>query len=393
MAARRPRRETALPPARPAAHLSAAIPLALLFAALIVYASLSPFTGWRWPAQLSWSELLILPLPPWRDRFDIVANLVGYLPLGLLAYLAGVRSQGRPLRVWLAAVAGASLLSYAMELAQQCLPGRFPSALDWGLNSAGGLLGATLGALLQFTRLIDRWQATRDRWFWRRSRGALVLLLLWPAGLLFPAPLPLGLGPSWARLREALVEDLLDVTWAEDLLALVLEVPVPEQRLPLGVEALGTALGLLAPCLLVYSVTRPGWRRAVLAAAAVFAGLLATLLSAAMNFGPVHALAWVTVGVAPALGLGGLLALLLWPVPQRLAAALGIVALSAQMAIVLQAPSDPYFALSLQAWEQGRFIRFHGLAQWIGWIWPLAAVAWLAARLASAERMPPLTPR
>ena len=25
---------------------------------------------------------------------------------------------------------------------------------------------------------------------------------------------------------------------------------------------------------------------------------------------------------------------------------------------------------SLQAWEQGRFIRFHGLAQWVGWLWP-----------------------
>jgi hypothetical protein len=27
----------------------------------------------------------------------------------------------------------------------------------------------------------------------------------------------------------------------------------------------------------------------------------------------------------------------------------------------------------LQAWEQGRFIRFNGLAQWLGWIWPYAA--------------------
>ena len=36
---------------------------------------------------------------------------------------------------------------------------------------------------------------------------------------------------------------------------------------------------------------------------------------------------------------------------------------------------------SLQAWEQGRFIRFHGLAQWIGWLWPYAAMAWLLSRL------------
>jgi hypothetical protein len=36
---------------------------------------------------------------------------------------------------------------------------------------------------------------------------------------------------------------------------------------------------------------------------------------------------------------------------------------------------------SLQAWEQGRFVRFHGLAQWIGWLWPYAAIGWLLARL------------
>ena len=48
---------------------------------------------------------------------------------------------------------------------------------------------------------------------------------------------------------------------------------------------------------------------------------------------------------------------------------------------VAQAPDDPYFAQSLQAWEQGRFVRFHGLAQWIGWLWPYAAMGWMMSRL------------
>jgi hypothetical protein len=67
-------------------------------------------------------------------------------------------------------------------------------------------------------------------------------------------------------------------------------------------------------------------------------------------------------------------------VPQRLAAGLGLVVLSALVVLVAQAPTDPYFADSLQAWEQGRFVRFHGLAQWVGWLWPYAAMAWLLAR-------------
>jgi hypothetical protein len=53
--------------------------------------------------------------------------------------------------------------------------------------------------------------------------------------------------------------------------------------------------------------------------------------------------------------------------------------------LVAQAPDDPYFAQSLQGWEQGRFIRFHGAAQWVGWAWPYAALIYLLARLAARE--------
>ena len=63
-------------------------------------------------------------------------------------------------------------------------------------------------------------------------------------------------------------------------------------------------------------------------------------------------------------------------------AGLGLVGLTSLCALVNQAPPDPYAVLSLQGWEQGRFIRFHGLAQWVGWLWPYAAIVWLLARLA-----------
>ena len=63
-------------------------------------------------------------------------------------------------------------------------------------------------------------------------------------------------------------------------------------------------------------------------------------------------------------------------------------ALSAMVALVAQAPSDPYFAASLQAWEQGRFIRFHGLARWLGWLWPYLAMLWLLSRLTARHDDP-----
>ena len=38
------------------------------------------------------------------------------------------------------------------------------------------------------------------------------------------------------------------------------------------------------------------------------------------------------------------------------------------------------------AWEQGRFIRFHGLARWVGWLWPYLAMVWLLLNLGGRQR-------
>ena len=43
--------------------------------------------------------------------------------------------------------------------------------------------------------------------------------------------------------------------------------------------------------------------------------------------------------------------------------------------LVHQAPSDPYYAQTLQAWENGRFVRFHGLSRWFGLLWPFVALS------------------
>ena len=73
-------------------HRSSATPLALAMAALVLYASLYPFTGWRWPVGHAPATLLVLPWPPWQTPLDETFNFVGYLPLGLLVFIAAVRS-------------------------------------------------------------------------------------------------------------------------------------------------------------------------------------------------------------------------------------------------------------------------------------------------------------
>ena len=371
---------------RPAArHRSTAWPLALAFAALVVYASLYPFSGWRWPPTLGGLGLLQLPWPPWRDRFDEGANLLGYVPLGALLFVAVVRSGGSAVAGAVVAVLGCASLSYAVEVTQNFLPTRVPSLKDCAFNVTGAMAGGALAALLHSHGWVDRWQAVRERWFARRSAGALVLLVLWPLGLLFPTPVPLGLGQVGGELHALVQAAVAGTPWAGDVAAWIGGAAGTQPALSRAHELLATALGLAAPCLVAFATTRAGWHRLVLLAGATALAVAVSTLSTALNFGPEHALAWWSATTWRALALGAALALVAAGTRPRVAAGLGLAALTALVMLVAQAPADPYYAASLQGWEQGRFIRFHGLAQWIGWLWPYAAMAWLLTRLARQD--------
>ena len=84
--------------------------------------------------------------------------------------------------------------------------------------------------------------------------------------------------------------------------------------------------------------------------------------------------------------MGLVMAWLLVGVPHRVGAALCLLAMGIYLSLINQSPEDPYFVQTLQTWEQGRFIRFHGLAQWLGWLWPYAAVAYLLQHIWLGER-------
>ena len=94
-------------------------------------------------------------------------------------------------------------------------------------------------------------------------------------------------------------------------------------------------------------------------------------------------MAWLSSTAVAGLSAGVLASLLLAWMPRRATSALGLMALTALVSLMSQASEDVYFAQSLQAWEQGRFIRFHGAAQWVGWLWPYAAMGYLLGRIAA----------
>ena len=152
------------------------------------------------------------------------------------------------------------------------------------------------------------------------------------------------------------------------------------------------ALGALVPCLLGYTVIRHRGRRALFVGAALLCGVAVSALSAGLTYGPVHAWGWVTQPVQYGLWLALVAAALLLLVPGRVCVPLLMVVLAAQVVLLNTAPQNAYYALTLQTWEQGRFIHFHGLAQWVGWVWPFVAFAYLIGRLGGGDGGQPPVP-
>lgn len=356
-------------------------PLALVYTALIIFASLFPFEGWRAQGIAPW-EFLVAPLPHYWTGFDVGINVAGYAPFGFLLALGFTRSGWPRSAVPLAFVIG-TVLSLLMEFLQIYLPKRVSSNLDLLLNSAGILLGAVTAAGLERLGALDHWSRFRARWFARDARGALVLLALWPWALLFPAAEPFGLGQVIERL-EAVLDDLFDGTPFYDWLPVR---QVPLEALSPAVEALCVGLGLLAPCLLAFSVARQPARRVALLLSAAVIGVGVTALSSALSWGPSHAWAWLSAPARAGIVLGLLFAAAAIGLRQRACAVLLLVVISLHLALLNDAPTSAYFAQTLVDWEQGRFIRFYGLGQWLGWLWPYVTLVYVLQR-ASRRALP-----
>ncbi len=364
-------------------HKSAALPLALAYAALIVYASLYPFADWRDQGIAPWSYLWA-PWPKYWTGFDFGINVAGYVPLGFLMALAVLRTRpdaGGWQAILRAGLAG-SAVSFAMETLQSYLPARIPSNVDLGLNALGAFAGAVLAAGLERAGAVAHWSRARSYWFVDDARGGLVLLALWPVALLFPAAVTFGLGQVFERLEAAIAEWLLDTPFLDWMPLREFEL----QPLVPAVELLCVMLGALVPCLLAFLVTRSVARRALLMPVILAVGVAASALSAALSWGPEHAWAWLSLPVQVGIAAAVVVGVLLLGAPRRLCAALLLVALVLHLSLLNQAPESAYFAQTLATWEQGRFIRFHGLVQWLGWLWPFATLGYVLVVLSRRVR-------
>ena len=360
-------------------HKTSAWPLALIYGGLIVYASLYPFADWRYQGIMPWA-FLSSPWPRYWTGFDVASNALGYMPFGFLLAVSALRTGRGRYAVGLATLV-AGLVSLAMESLQGFLPVRVPSNVDLALNVLGAWLGALLAWTMEKLGVIDHWSRFRARWFVAEARGGLVLLALWPLALLFPAAVPFGLGQVLERLEESLADALQDTPFLDWLPVRDIEL----QPLVPGVELICVTLGVLIPCFLGFCIIRSGARRTLFLLLIFALGIGATALSAALSYGPEHAWAWFSLPVKAGLVTALVLVLSMLWLPRRASAALVLLALGLYLSLLNQVPTSPYFAQTLSTWEQGRFIRFHGLAQWLGWLWPYAALVYVLTQVGGRD--------
>ena len=338
---------------------------------LIAYASLHPFLDWYDPGVRPFTFLGSF-WPRYYTKFDIVANFLAYVPLGLLT-VGALYPRIRGLFAWLLAACLGVALSLTLESLQNYLPSRIPSSLDVACNSAGAAAGALLSLYLT-PRMLGRgmlFHLRHDIFADGHTVDiGLVLIGGWLLSLLRPESLLFGSG---------------DLRFLFDAMPMVLYDPSMFVR----VEALVTvsnivAVALLLSLLLVDKAPKRGVFLALLLIACAVRAIAFIVLFEGRN-----ALAWLTPGATSGLLIGvplGLAALSL-----RRGTAIGIcgLLLMAATAMVNLAPDNPYLIIVHQAWYQGHFLNFNGLTRLLSTLWPFAALTYLlmyATRALNKER-------
>jgi len=341
--------------------------LSLVYACIIVYASLYSATAWQdrgldlfyfleghWPRYWTWQ--------------DAWFNILAYMPLGFLLTLSPKHRSWPWARVLLPMLIG-FLLSACLEALQTFIPGRVSSGLDLALNTTGTLLGSML-ALFSGPRLLSLAGDLRRTLSVRRlsAEAGFILLWLWLFAQISPETLFFGLGdlrgllalPPALAFSPSLYSQLETVVVTMQTLVVTFLIQAVLQRLGLrwftiflaatSILALGVVIRVAASWLLIgQAIGAPEATRWVALTPGGIDGLLIGLALA-----------------LPALFLSGN-----WQPP------VAAMLLMAATVLVNLMPTNPYSISALTVWQQGHFLNFNGLTRLIAALWPYLTLIFL----------------
>jgi len=337
--------------------------LAVLYGLAIAFASLQPFSPWI-PPDPSTPFWVVAPWPRFT-RYDVIANVVAYVPFGVFVALWPRRAT--PMARAALALACGGALSFAMETLQMYLPPRDASLVDLAANGAGALLGGVAGAsLVRAERARTALSALRHNAFLPGKIGdvGLALLALWLVAQINPG-IP-----------------LFAVTFdAERAMAATAPATVPPDAALTLIEAAQSAFQLLGVGLFLALLVRE--RRYIGGAVLLLIGaaLVAKSAAAMLMLKPAVWETWLKPGVSigVAAGLLILLVVIFLPRPVQVATCATALLASLLLPVVGVDMPSPRAPLTLFNWRYGHLLNFNGLTQSVLLAWPIAAAAWLFA--------------
>ena len=325
--------------------------------AVIVYASLQPFTGWTEPTPGGRFFLF-----QWGQRWtvgDATFNVLAYIPFGFALVMAWpLRWSG--LRSIIATLGSALVLSLAMETAQIWLPTRYASVLDTAANLVGTLIGAVFGALVISSRpLLKAARSLREALVVPGESGdlKLVLLLVWLLAQTNPA-IPL-FGATFHPGQKAAFEPVV-----------------------LVVELVQTASALIGIGLFTDLIMRKRWMGGIALVLVIALAIAMKTAAAQAVLTPVAWDEWLRPGHTLGLAVGAFALMVLFWLPRAAKSVIAGIALISSVMVTLLLPDfvAAKAPLSIFSWNYGHLLHLNGLTHTIVILWPFLATAVLLWR-------------
>ena len=329
------------------------------YALFIVYASLSPFSGWQ-EQGLEFYAVLASPLGQTYSWFDAITNFLAYLPFGLLLGLTLRSRLSAASSVALVMLAGLSL-SAAMEYTQMYLPNRISSNMDLLTNG----LGTLSGSLLAVSIVPRAWFFYLMHWrfqLFQRGQGVdfgLALVLLWMFA---------QINPSLPMLGNVFISEVARQPF----------VPPPVEPFS-WLESVAVALNLLMIGILLLTLLRAR-RHAVAGLLLVLCAIALTkFIAAAVLLKSWALLLWLNgeamLGVAAGVLLMSVIGWLARPYLIRLAVLVACAYLLLAHGILDS--GSPSAAMRLYQWRFGHLLNYNGLSQTVMLAFPLLMLGYL----------------
>ena len=334
----------------------------LVYALLLIYGSLYPFTDWYWPSE-HLEEFLFKSLPRYYTRFDLLVNLLAYAPFGFFTLLA-LYPRLRSNLALIITLLLSGILSIALESIQGFLAWRIASNLDVLMNTLGALLGALLALpactlLLRYPQ-IRQW---RKSWFSHEASLGCVLLGLWLAAQIYPQVFMFVVGQS-SSLNQFMAIPFLS------------QLMIHQLFYPFMLMVL-TLLHLLAISTLLLLMVYPQFLRWLFLICLLFSVAVFRTVALFIQFDAQQMFSWITIAIVLALFFSLILFYHLQNYPPKSLKIIATLSLILSYALANILPENPYYSLSLDTPVLSSITNLRGLADAINFIWPVLALLFL----------------